>query len=157
MMQMDRFKTEYPEEIIHGASVKKAVHLLSHEYRGLRNRGGKCLLSNRKALEDQWSTYRPVAHLCAAYRLWDAIVPDAITFHERLSGFLLFAELWRRFGIHHYPYIRKEPTLPPDKTWDILIHGKSLPVGSDLLDFPNWRLSPDQLQVLRQYKANARC
>jgi hypothetical protein len=157
VMQMGKSKAEYPKEIIHGASVKKAVYLLSHEYQGLRNREGKRIPSNRKDLENQWSIYRPVAHLCAAYRLLNPILPEAITFNERMSGFLMFAELLRRFGISHYPHLRKEPTLPPDETWDILIHGTSLPVGSDLSQFPISRLSPDQLQVLRQYKANARC
>lgn len=95
-----------------GASVNKAVFMLE------RVPAPMCP-KNSHDLRRAWTTYKPVAHLCAA--LFDATIrEEACPLHpgEDLYAFLADAEAYQHFGLNHVPPRAKGvPLLDSTTTW----------------------------------------
>ncbi len=115
-----------------GASVKKAVYILERVNIPI-------IPHNRKDIRLAWTTYKPVAHFCAA--LLDLFVecflegggPDRIgaemerRLNEEFPGFLARADAYQEFGITYAPPRTKGQTildkaeawlLPDKKQWE---------------------------------------
>jgi hypothetical protein len=105
-------------------SVNNAVLLLQHEAQC--KRAETRMPQSQASLRAAWGSYASVAHLWAAYHLFQArVIPEwrALASPDGFLTFLACAEFWRDFGINHIadPTHRKmhTPTLSPEKTWTV--------------------------------------
>ena len=106
-----------------GASVNKALFILERANFPLVPR-------NSLYLRQAWTTYRPVAHFCAA--LFDTFMecmvaggaPDRVgaemecRFKEEFPGFLALADAYQEFGLGYTPLRAKgQPILDKSEAW----------------------------------------
>ena len=122
-----------------GGSYNRASKLLQRIYADSTTPDGNSVPRSRETINRAWMTYKPVAHLWAAWR----VVTDAF-FHEQgipptsagfcteafaedqnrwfgndFPSFLALAEFFREFGVSHISAHQRDPkpTLPPNETW----------------------------------------
>ncbi|MDD3182192.1 MAG: hypothetical protein PHD48_05240 [Alphaproteobacteria bacterium] len=107
-----------------GASVNKAVFIIENDkmFNGLVHR-------NSNDLRRAWSTYKPVAHLCAS--TFDIFAETVVQYQkpemieavmngkliDELPDFLMRAAAYQKFGLSYIPPRAKETLLNLDDVW----------------------------------------
>jgi hypothetical protein len=118
-----RMATHHPD-LPGGASVNKALFILEHAHFPVVPR-------NKLYLRQAWTTYRPVAHFCAA--LFDLFIecmessggaPDRVAaemrrrYDDEFPGFLATADAYQEFGLGYAPLRAKgQPILDKSEAW----------------------------------------
>lgn len=136
----------HPEHV----SVKKAVYIQGFVLDGAVNGYGKEVTSNPSKIKEWWSQFRPVAHLWAAFEIWQKDLAQAreLSPAEGLMGFLSIAEALRKEAESCFARaqrLRHGPILDPTETWRV----------SPELELENWWLTSGPLpeaalQLLRE-------
>jgi hypothetical protein len=105
-------------------------------------------------VRDQWTEYKPVAHLWAAYREMFANrqggnLPE-MTWEEGFPLFLAFSEWFAQEGLSIYPHSRKAPVLDSAELWRVPAKARERwpLLKVEFGPLPGWAL-----EVLRRYKA----
>lgn len=150
-----RMALHHPE-LRGGASVNKAKHIV--EAVGIPG-----VPRNSCDVSLAWTTYKPVAHFCAAIfdttmevaqieadpQIGIAIISKKIA--DDIVQFLSDAEAYLMFGLtYSSPRAMAKTVLDPDKTWTLPKHGPWPPAP----DIP--RLNDELLRIARNYKAPIR-
>ena len=135
------------------ASVLKALHIIKADYKDGHDHAGQPLPSGRSTLMEAWSKFKPVAHLWAAFRLWQGDLKQDPSFAlllenadngENFLNFLSVAEALREKAERFVAQGQKGPILSPDETWrapsDLTLKPVQLGIP-DLTDWAKERLS----------------
>jgi hypothetical protein len=108
------------------ASVGRAIAVWCEHYARGKTAEGRYVAASPRSVKAAWSRFKPVAHLCGAFNLFqnDQIPALNPADPETLLNFLAVAEMLREFGVrHHSPFGRtgSKPSrismLDPDSTW----------------------------------------
>ncbi len=130
ILNVIRQMATYPDGIQGGASVNKAVYIVENIGKGLP------VPQNSHDLRRAWSTYKPVAHFCAAkfetYMLYgkgencdplESCPLESVSLVDRgLTRFLDFlnrVEKYYNFATTFIPTRSKEPLIDPDTAWQL--------------------------------------
>lgn len=145
-IMMTNFSSNSPKK--GKGSVNKSVEIIETNEKYLRENKVPFNASDAKK---QWSEYKSVSHLWAAFVLWsNHIQNEKCSPHsfEGLRGFLAISEYFRKQGEALIPHGQKTPLLLPGTTWvapDGLI---DVEVTFELPPFEQW-----ELNALNKYKA----
>jgi hypothetical protein len=132
-----------------GASLNKALAILQHPICGFP--------TSERGLRTAWSRYKPVVHLCAAFRFAFEEArrkgaPDELdermkcAYHEGLEETLSIAATYQRFGAGFMPQGQRRPLLDPEEIW--LLRG--IEAHESFVPEP---LAPEVLAVAEAYEA----
>jgi hypothetical protein len=134
-----------------GASINKAKFLVYELYRKQRNLHAKDFPFNEKFISEAWSNFKTVSHLWAAFFAWETMdkpqkdTPFPVT---QIFEFISLAENFRNFGTTYLPRGQKTPILLNKQTWFPPRGFKPFDFQFEILP-----LYPDELEVLREYRA----
>lgn len=136
-------------------SINKAAFVQSKILIGAKDQAGNLLHYGLATVRTAWGKFRPVAHLWAAYRIWQIDhkeAPDLSPFEpDGLPNFLAAAEELRRLGTSTFARaqkLRHGPILNPAETWRTP-SGLCLPSVTLTCSPPSQRA----LTYLREYRA----
>ncbi|NJL26399.1 MAG: hypothetical protein HC897_00300 [Thermoanaerobaculia bacterium] len=136
-------------------SFRKAAFIVSRTIMGSKDQAGNGQNCGESTMKMAWGRFKTVAHLWAAYRLWELDCekdPRCSPFEpEGLITFLAMAEELRRFGTSSFAHSQKEknrPILDPATTWRT---PSRLILPS--VTFSCDPLPPEVLKQLRKYRA----
>jgi hypothetical protein len=110
------------------ASLARTIRVWCEDHALGRTHEGRAVAASPRSVKAAWSRFKPVAHLCGAWRLSqiDRILEWNPTDPEKLLNFLAIAEGLREFGeAHHPPSGRtgsqpsRTSTLDPETTWKV--------------------------------------
>jgi hypothetical protein len=107
------------------ASLERAVRVWSEDQALGKTVDGHSVAASRRSIISAWSKFKPVAHLCAAWRLSQHEAPTSNpAVPEELANFLAFSETLRLLGEGHHPPAGRtgskphlDSTLDPETTW----------------------------------------
>jgi hypothetical protein len=140
------------------ASLERAIRVWCEDQARGKTHEGRGVAASPRSVKSAWSRFKPVAHLCAAWRLshiqsaaeWDPTDP------ETLLRFLAVAEGLREFGEWHRPPSgrtgskpSRTPTLDPETTWKL---PPDLTIPPVVLSVPP--LTEFARKVLENYRAD---
>jgi hypothetical protein len=94
------------------ATLARAVRVWTEDQAKGRTLEGRKVAASPRSVREAWSRFKPVAHLCAAWRIYNDGAPSAEqldpTSERTLPNFLAAAEIFRSWGeAHHAPSGRK--------------------------------------------------
>ena len=112
------------------ATLARAIRVWTEDQANGRTPEGRKVAASPRSVKEAWSRFKPVAHLCAAWRIYNDGAPSAErldpTSKHTLPNFLAAAEIFRSRGeAHHAPSGRKgtklyrESLLSPAETWKV--------------------------------------
>ena len=108
------------------ASVARAIWVWCEDQARGKTHEGRAVAASPRSLKAAWSRFKPVAHLCGAWRNFttEQIVALDLTNLQTLLNFLALAEALRGFGESHHPPSGRaggkshvSSTLDPMTTW----------------------------------------
>gem|GEM_PF-5002746 len=110
------------------SSVNKAVFVARDYLQGAKDGEGENIGASERYIRQCWEDFKPVAHLWAAYRVWqfnddpegregpESFSPFQM---DSLRPFLALSEKLADLGAAHVAHGRREPTLAPDQLWRV--------------------------------------
>lgn len=105
------------------ASVNKAIFVVMADLTGTRLRDGSRPTAGRSILHEAWREFKPVAHLWAAFRLWQEEFQQTPEFDPRtptgLRGFLALAKELHARAVNIRARGRTKAILDPSETWRV--------------------------------------
>jgi len=139
------------------ASLARAIRAWCEDQARNETNEGRPVPASERSVRAAWARFKPVAHLCAAWRLHQDSGPASkIDPAKDLLNFLAAAEALRIQGeLHHPPIGRtaskpsKFTTLDPQQTWHL---PPDLKLPAIYLKVP--KLPPFITKVFREYRAN---
>lgn len=113
---------------LHGyqGSVRKAKTIAMAYYKDATTTDGKNLGASKRYIEDNWSYFKPVAHLWAALRMWETAGEETSAppsdwmspfLVESLPTFLTYAHWYLRTATAIIPHGQKAPILSSEDVW----------------------------------------
>lgn len=153
ILYLIRCIAEYHPEVRGGASVKKAVALVS------RFVEEEDAIKDRSRLVAAWSRFKPVAHLCAALLeaasaaskedgpLRQEILGGAFYF-QGLGRTLAVARDYQQFVTSFVPHAQREPFVRADRILGVPAKARIRPMSASIRP-----LSPEMLETLADYRA----
>jgi hypothetical protein len=102
------------------ASVNKAIAIEEEYLSGVSTTGFPGAGKNERYIRDCWAEFKPVCHLWAALRVWEAQgSPDSFSpvREDSVEAFLAVAQAMRVMGLSLQSSSRKEPILKASEMW----------------------------------------
>jgi hypothetical protein len=112
------------------ATLARAIRVWTEDQANGRTPEGRKVAASPRSVKEAWSRFKPIAHLCAAWRIYNDGAQSSEqldpTSERTLPNFLAAAEIFRSWGeAHHAPSGRKgtkfyrESLLSPAETWKV--------------------------------------